>query len=201
MRLEELQTIWSDNTYYPMAEEYMHTQWDSFIWPRIKDCDFSYIVDLACGHGRNSQKLIIHARHLVLVDICMKNLDICQSRFSFLSGIEYLLCDGESIPTPADTASLVYCWDAMVHFEPEAVAKYLQDTYRTLKSGGIGFFHHSNYSGIQCTDWRYNPHARNQMTQELFCQSAIDAGLRIISSDIMDWCGCSGLDCVTVVKK
>jgi len=199
--IERLRKIWANNPYYDHAEPFMQEQWDNLIYSRIKDCDFSYVVDLACGRGRNSVKLAIRSKHLVLVDICQQNLEACQQRFSCLSGIEYLLCDGQSIPVQPDTATLVYCFDAMVHFDPVAVFRYIEDCAKVLRPDGIGFFHHSNYSGNQNGDWRHNPHARNHMTQQLFVDKCKEVGLSIVSSDIIDWGTAEGLDCITVVKK
>src|SRR5207244_1062094 len=42
--------VWKDSDYYDMAEPYMEGSWEH-LWPYIKDCDFSSVVDLAAGHG------------------------------------------------------------------------------------------------------------------------------------------------------
>lgn len=201
--------LWENNTYYADAEKYIDSQWETYIWPRIKDCDFRHIIDLACGQGRNSEKLLnIVDKRLTLVDLAKNNIKACQERFKGKPGAEkirYVVGDGVSIPTFDNAVSLVYCWDAMVHFPPEVVYSYLQETYRALQPGGMAFFHHSNFSGNDNIHFGYNPHARNHMTKNLFCYWAKVAGLRIISSDIIDWGSgaytISDLDCITVLKK
>jgi hypothetical protein len=48
---------WKQSPYYEMAEGFMDAYWSEIIWPMVSDCDFSVVVDLAAGHGRNSEKL------------------------------------------------------------------------------------------------------------------------------------------------
>ncbi len=53
--VDELRITWSAGPYYEEAEAGMDAQWRDLIWPFIKECDFSGVVDLPAGHGRNSQ--------------------------------------------------------------------------------------------------------------------------------------------------
>src|SRR5262249_55990721 len=48
---------WKQSPYYDMAEDFMDVCWSEIVWPMVSDCDFSVVVDLAAGHGRNSEKL------------------------------------------------------------------------------------------------------------------------------------------------
>jgi hypothetical protein len=67
--------------YYSAAEPAMDTQWTNVIWPIIKESDFSHCLELACGHGRNTERLRRHAAEIHLVDVNQNCLDVCRSRF------------------------------------------------------------------------------------------------------------------------
>jgi hypothetical protein len=41
--------------YFSEAEESMPTQWQRTIWPIIENEDFTRTLELACGHGRNTE--------------------------------------------------------------------------------------------------------------------------------------------------
>ena len=198
---EKLRGIWAKNKYYAMAEDYMKQQWEQIIWPIIRGCDFRHVVDLAAGEGRNSEYLAKVAYKLTIVDLCEENINKCQKRFNNHSGIYYQVCDGQSIPVAAGSVSLLYCWDAMVHFEPEIVRLYLLEAQRVLEPKGKAFLHHSNYTGFCNTDWRHNPHARNYMSKSLFSYWARKYGFRIISSELYNWGDHKNLDCVTLLEK
>ena len=100
---------------------------------------------------------------------------------------------------PSRAVGLVYCFDAMVHFNPDVVGAYLAETRRCLKPGGHGFFHHSNHLGGP--DWQANPHARNVMSAALFRGFAAAARLEVVEQRVIDWGDAPGLDCVTLVRK
>lgn len=203
-RLEE---IWTGNAYYQDAEKWMEIQWHDIVWPKISDFDFTNVVDLACGQGRNSTKLVNICKKLTLVDICQSNIDFCKNRFKDKSNIYFKKCDGDSLPIDDNSVTLMYCFDAMVHFDPEIIYNYLFDIFRVLKPGCHAFLHHSNYSLWCNVDWRYNPHARNYMTKHLFSLWARKAGFEIVSQDVIPWgekeqeTYVESLDCISVLRK
>ncbi len=197
--------LWQDNSYYAMAEEWMDRQWDGLIWPRIKNCDFTHVVDLACGHGRNTEKLLPHAGRMTLVDLSANNIEFCRKRFAGRQEhMSFVQTPGAEIPCYDGVVTLLYCFDAMVHFSPEVVCAYLYEAQRILVPGGHAFLHHSNLSTVNPV-FSYNPHARNFMTQILFKYWAAAAGLIVMSSDIIPWGQgdylVENLDCITVLKK
>ena len=205
--IEGLENIWTGNAYYDDAEKWMEMQWHEIVWPIIKDCDFSNVIDLACGRGRNSTKLSKICKSLKLVDVCEDNIEYCKNRFKDEPNMSFEKCDGDSIPTKDSSVSLVYCFDAMVHFDPEIVHNYIRDTFRCLKPGGMAFFYHSNYSLWCNVDWRYNPHARNYMTASLFSLWARKSGFEIVDQKVIPWgekennTYADGLDCLTLIRK
>lgn len=88
----------------------------------------------------------------------------------------------------------------MVHFSPDIVRSYLLDTARVLRPNGQALFHHSNYPAPENVSYGKNPHARNHMTQHLFCRSAREAQLTVVESIIIPWSNEPDLDCITLVK-
>lgn len=64
--VEECRKKFQDNLYYERAEPYMERQWPTMIWPLIKDSDFSKVLELAPGWGRNTAQMINHAGEIHL---------------------------------------------------------------------------------------------------------------------------------------
>lgn len=196
--------VWEGSHYYPDAEKYFPQQWEELIWPVIEGCDFSRVVDLACGHGRNTRKLSSISETVIGVDLVPKNIDFCRKIAT--NNCRFVECDGCTIPVEDNRATLIYCFDAMVHFDPAVVHQYLRESQRCLQRGGFAFFHHSNYSGpMGSGGWRTNPHARNIMTQWKFSAMAENEGLSVKYSRVIDWglpphC-VKDLDCITLLRK
>ncbi|MCF3591023.1 methyltransferase domain-containing protein [Planktothrix agardhii 1029] len=188
--------------YFIKAEAHIDRLWESLIWPFIDDCDFSNVLDLAAGHGRNSRKLLESAKsdHLVILDIQEGNIEVCKQRFPNWSNINYIVGSGYDLCGLDDNSiSLVYCFDAMVHFAPEVVQSYLIEIYRILREGGRAFLHHSNYTGGK--DWKVNPNGRNYMSASLFTEYAQEANLQVVRQRIINWGGSENIDCLSLVEK
>lgn len=180
--------VFKTSGYFVRAEHRMPRHWSYYVWPRIKGADFSCVVDVACGHGRNTARLAPLARRLVAADINEECLAAVRARFADARNVETLLIDGATLRgVPDATVTLVYCWDAMVHFEPEVVASYVADFARVLAPGGQGFVHHSNWTGGRGKDFRTQPHWHNWMSKEVFASHVRTAGLELVSQDVIDW--------------
>jgi SAM-dependent methyltransferase len=203
-----------ENTYFKNAEPTMRLLWERLVWPTIQDSDFSVVVDLAAGHGRNSALLKDLTPQLYIVDINQECIDACKARFPDATNITYIVNDGATLTDiPTESVTLLYCFDAMVHFESDVVRQYLIEAFRILKPGGRAFLHHSNYTGNPGGDFRVNPHWRNFMSKELMAHYAINAGLSIVSQQVIDWGWQLGpnwtvtgytdpqLDCVSLLEK
>lgn len=195
--------------YFVDAEEAMAWQWDNIIYPLVKDLDFTTVLDLACGHGRNSDKLRLLTKELHLVDINQSCLDACIERFGrTMNGTDffYHLTDGNELKFMAPCSiSLVYSWDSMVHFDKLIVANYVREIARVLKPGGTAFLHHSNYGSISPdSDWAKNVGTRSDMSANLMLEFARDSGLEVSKQEIhgraQGW-GMDGLDCVSLLYK
>lgn len=195
--------------YFTDAEPHMQAQWDEIIYPLVKESDFSKTLDLACGHGRNSEFLRRHARELYMVDINASCIRECQSRFGTeKDGCKffYYTTVGNNVAMIGDNSlTLVYSWDSMVHFDKLVMSDYVTDIARVLCPGGTAFLHHSNYGSLAPdSDWATNPGTRSDMSGELMKEFAESAGLLVVSQHIQGRAerrGLDGLDCVSILLK
>lgn len=174
--------------YFRAAERTMAHQWDYYLWPRIADLDRSVVIDLACGHGRNTERLAPVSGKVIGLDINQECVEATRRRVAAFPNVEVRVIDGSSLTgVPDGSVSLVYCWDAMVHFEHDVVASYVKEFARVLKPGGMGLIHHSNWTRGRGADFRTQPHWRNYMSRELFRELVEGAGMQIVRQDVIDW--------------
>ena len=187
--------------YHDDAEPGMDLQWRDLIWPLIQEFDFSVVVDLAAGFGRNSTKLLPHAGQLILADMNQKCIEACQQRFAGRANVTFIQNDGVSLKEiPSASVTLVYCFDAMVHFDSDVIRAYLRDFRRVLKPGGRCFLHHSNLTerpggGLVL------PHSRNFMSKALCAHYSLKSGLQVLEQRVIDWGEFKSLDCLTTLGK
>jgi ubiquinone/menaquinone biosynthesis C-methylase UbiE len=191
--------------YYDRAEAFMSTSWNQCILHWIGDCDFSVVVDLAAGHGRNSARLLERAGKLYVVDLVEDNIAFCRKRFGDDSRIVYMVNNGVDLAAiPDASVTLLYTWDAMVHFDSDVVRGYLRETKRVLRRGGHGFFHHSNWTGnaggFVGGTGNTGPHHRNFMHERLFAHYAKKEGLDVLRQQVIDWSH-PELDCISLVQR
>jgi len=195
--------------YFTEAEKVMERQWNDVIWPLIKDLNFDRTLDLACGHGRNTDYIRHHAKKVHLIDINKSCIDACRERFGAeLDGVrfEYHLTDGNNLAAiTSDTMTLVYTWDSMVHFDKLIVRDYVAEIARILESGGHAFLHHSNLGAKNPdSDWATNTGTRSDMSAGLMRDYADENDLVVVSQHIhgraQGW-GEDGLDCVSILRK
>jgi ubiquinone/menaquinone biosynthesis C-methylase UbiE len=187
--------------YYDIAEPCMAEQWEKLIWPKIRHLDFSCVLDLAAGHGRNSAKLSRVAERIIVLDITQENIDYCRERFRGDDRFTFIKNDGLSLSGVADNSvSLVYSFDSAAHFDSDVLRHYLKETRRVLRTGGSGFIHHSNYTGDPTGSFMTSPHWRNFMSKELFAHYCIKCGLEVVAQYVIDW-GDPALDCLSIFRK
>ncbi len=191
------------NPYFAAAEPMMERVWPELILPFIEGSDFACVLDLATGHGRNAAMLRPLAGRLILVDIQPGNIEICRRRFGDAPGVTYLINNGYDLrDVPSSEVTLLYSFDAMVHFDSDVVRAYLRDSRRILRPGGHAFLHHSNTVAHPGGDYRAEAHWRNFMSRELLAHYAAKEGLEVLRQQPVDWAGDGGfIDCFSLLRR
>jgi len=191
--------------YYTSNEAYINEQWEKLIWPRIQNADFSCVVDLACGRGRNGVKLIGLANEIYFVDINPDAIAFCRKRFQETSAkTHFIVNNGKDLRgIPDASVTLLYSWDSMVHFELEIIEDYIAEFVRIMKPGATGLIHHSNYGTLTKTKkrWKDNPSWRSHVTGHEVWLLLEKYGLEVTRQDLFPWDHIINLDCVTCFRK
>jgi ubiquinone/menaquinone biosynthesis C-methylase UbiE len=196
----------SDFRYFAQAET---GDWTRAFWAeggryrRLFDqLTITHLVELACGQGRHSIKVVDRCERLWLVDSSIDALAFARERFAPFRHAEIVHTpDGLSLPgIPDGAATAVFSYDALVHFELMTIACYAFETARVLRVGGRGLFHHSNYSGNPTGRFDENPGWRNFMTTDIMAHLLSRAGCVVLEQVAFDRCTPKG-DALTLFEK
>jgi SAM-dependent methyltransferase len=195
--------------YFGDAEPFMEKQWQTIIWPVIKSSDFGCTLEIACGHGRQTEHLRRLAQELHLVDVNEACIEACRRRFGDKMDrcqFHYHVTDGNHLKMIADSSiTFVSSWDSMVHFDKTVMRDYVGEIARVLKPGGTAFLHHSNFGALRPNgDWAENHGTRGDMSAAIFQAYAREAGLIMTFqrlSGTADGWGLEDLDCLSLVTK
>jgi SAM-dependent methyltransferase len=195
--------------YFIEAEAPMAWQWQQVIWPIIKDADFRCTLELACGHGRNTEYLRQYASELHLVDVNESCLAACRQRFGVHKGacrFYYHRTEGAELRAiPNRSITFGYSWDSMVHFDKLVMRDYVLEFARILAPGGTAFLHHSNLgAALPESNWFHNHGSRSNMSAKLMQAYVAEAGLAMrfqrLSGTSDGW-GMEELDCLSLVEQ
>lgn len=199
----------ADFDYYTKAEQehWIKVFWDekSIFYTLFQKLNTNCLLEIACGTGRHSAKVIDKVKVLYLLDSSEAAIELAREKFSKDNNrVNYIHSkDGLGIPEgsiPKDSLTAIFSYDAMVHFEKEAVEMYLKDSYRVLKPDSFALMHHSNYDKNPNGKFSDNPGWRNFMTQHLFKSMATKYGFEIVHSEVIAF-ACPDSDCITLLKK
>ena len=72
---------WLGSGYYDKAEGFISNQWKNLVWPLIMKADFTDVLEIASGHGRNTALLLPLCQSFVASDINAENTDFLAHRF------------------------------------------------------------------------------------------------------------------------
>jgi SAM-dependent methyltransferase len=179
------------NPYFEEAEGKFQAQWEETIWPLIKDFNFGAVLELACGAGRNTEKLSTLTSRLIAVDYNQYALDQARARLGTSRRgceVSYHRNNGSDLRmVPDASVTAIYCWDSAVHFEKSVVVSYIREFARVLKPGGSGFFHHSDLGDRAHKNLQRNPHYHSNVSKELVAQTCQANGLTVILQQPMPW--------------
>jgi SAM-dependent methyltransferase len=139
----------------------------------------SMLVEIGPGAGRWTEALLAMARHLVVVDISDRCIDLCRQRFAGAPNIELAVNDGKSLPGIASgSIDGVWSYDVFVHIALPDIEAYLAEISRVLKPGGRAVIHHAR-AGRQGD--AVDAGQRSAMTATLFADIARRNGLSLVT--------------------
>ena len=183
---------WRHHSYYSEAERWVDGFWGTscVFLPFFEQLDIRCLLELACGQGRHAAQIRHRTEQMTLVDVNQENIEFCRRRFSSHSNMTYLVNNGSDLGgvlSASQTAA--FCYDAMVHFEADAVIAYLWELARVLQTNGRAVLHYSNMHWMPGSTYGEGPHMRNFFSEGMMLHFTQRAGFRILRHQTMDWGG------------
>ena len=178
--------------------------WYGTVLPRILNfLPAGRVLEIAPGYGRFTQYLKDQCEALEVVDLTERCIDACRVRFQDASNITYHVNDGRSLEMIADgSIDFAFSFDSLVHAEADVLEAYATQLARKLRPDGVGFFHHSNIHAFKDADGNLpfkNEHWRAEsMSADLFVEYCENAGLMVLSQELVNWGGMPLTDSISV---
>jgi ubiquinone/menaquinone biosynthesis C-methylase UbiE len=173
---------------------------------RFDQLDLTRVVELACGHGRHTAQFVNRAESVTLVDVVAQNIEACRARFAGRLNVAFLVNDGTSLRGIADSsATAVFSYDSMVHFEAMDIISYLNEIGRVLCPGGRALLHYSNCEDFPEGTYIDQQHWRNFFSEKMMRHFGSRSGFKILSSQTTPWppshVNAPRIDAVTLLEK
>ena len=168
-------------------------QWKYTILPRVKPwLPAGCILEIGTGRGRWTEFLIHYCKSFVGVDLSIRCIEACKSRFSHLHHATFFANDGQSLDTIKEqSVDFVFSFDSLVHCEPDVIGLYLKHLKRVLKDAGAGFIHHSNLGHYK---YQLSKHREadefwrsREMSAQAFQILCRNAGLQCQKQELVNW--------------
>lgn len=207
---ERLGMVHIETPYYAQVE---HPAWIAIFWDKdslfrrmFNQLELSAVIELACGHGRHTEQIIDRSPCITLVDINEQNIAACRARFAGRNNVYYGVNNGVDLSDFADgSASALFSYDAMVHFEASDVIGYLTEFARLLRQGGRALLHYSNCEDFPEGTYEDGPHWRSFFSEKMMRHFANRAGFKTVESHTLPWppgnTDAPHIDAVTLLEK
>ncbi|HHQ4516321.1 class I SAM-dependent methyltransferase [Aeromonas veronii] len=208
-RLSATPAAYDWGAYYKSAELAAQDQYNKFIKPILEklegELDYSNVLDFACGEGRIAELMQKRCQHLKLIDASTKAVDVCRERFAKYPHVHVQCNSAGELPQADSSLSLIYSWDAMVHFSYKSLDFYLCEFSRVLQSNGHVLIHHSNLATLSgqmnvLDLWSLNIGGRSNVSKDDISFIARHHGFEVIGQTPINW-GVENMDCISVLKK
>lgn len=178
--------------YYQDAEAPGHIEifWgqDSIFRKMFDKMDLTNVVEIACGRGRHTHQFVDRAGSVTMVDILEPNIAACRRRFEGKQNVSFIVNSGNDIAEiEADTATALFSYDAMVHFEAADVISYIKETARVLRPGGMALLHYSNNEETPEGTYADSGAWRNFFSEKMMRHFANRSGLTTLESAVISW--------------
>jgi ubiquinone/menaquinone biosynthesis C-methylase UbiE len=136
---------------------------------------------------------------VTLVDPNAQAIEECRRRFAGRENVSFLVNSGSDLSgIPAASATAVFSYDAMVHFEPSDVIFYIGEISRVLAPGGRALLHYSNAEN-NFGSYMDDPDWRNFFSEKMMRAFAFRAKLKVIESTTFPWGNTS--DALTLLER
>lgn len=163
-------------------------------------------LEIACGMGRFTDRLLPHVATLHAIDLARVCVDGCRQRFADRPNFSASLTDGKTLPTgPFD---VIASFDSLVHADRDVLWAYFSQAPSRLTPGGVMVVHHANHFDLLAS--------RMDVSHTDVQQMVLAAGgLQLLAQTLTRWTAPTAspaaelrepeaptfIDCVTVVRK
>jgi len=161
--------------------------WNSLLHPRIGKFLRGDVLELACGRGRITRKLLqYNPKSLDIQDLSSNCINRCRERFG--NDINnYVVGNGSSLEEfESDSKDFILSFDSFVHINEEVIDSYLNEIYRVLKPGGYCWLHHAHLSGGDVDNFN-NWAGRSNFDIWKFRTLANKYNFNLISQELINW--------------
>lgn len=135
------------------------------------------VLEIGCGYGRLMWDIVDQVQSIVGTDLHEDPLEHAKRLFAGKPQARVILCDGESIPLPDESVTLVYAWNVFQHMPRALVEEYLRDTMRVLKNHGRLFCQFFKASGKHGKDIDVDPRLAKEQSVPWTKQEVLMAGV------------------------
>jgi ubiquinone/menaquinone biosynthesis C-methylase UbiE len=99
------------------------------------------VVEIACGVGRVGREIVPFCKSWTGCDISRNMLAHAAVRLNGVSNIRFVrLSGGGLVELPDASADLIYCTNALPHFDAMERWRYVRESHRVLRQGGQLYF-------------------------------------------------------------
>lgn len=137
---------YENRRYKDQKQEYIYEHWESFVSDLIaKYSKDSVVLDLGCGTGDNSLKMVKYAKKVYGIDSSRRMLDYGKKKYS---KINFIYADATDIPLDNNSIDVVFSFGLLEYVKNKK--KLIKEINRVLKLGGIAVISSTNIYSIPC---------------------------------------------------